>query len=393
MALGTLHGGLAGVGLALALIGACSHEDHPPPLSVAPPGPTSTVPDGGLVLDGAPGDGGCGTQVLPAVVDAPVLEFVFDRSGSMSEPIDDSGVSKFEAARLAVGSVLERIGNRFAYGAAIFPSSDADGSCDPGFSVYPPTLGDAPSTVPAGGRGRILKNFLTRLGQYPPGGATPTAASLRSLLGTFVRFKARTHVVLLTDGAPNCDFNATCGSDACIPDLEGASFGDQRCGVTVSCCDERVFGAGANGNCVDADATEAAVKALAAAGFETYVVGMPGTELYASVLDRLAVAGNTPRDGTPRYYAVSDTKALGDALYEIGTGLSIGCDITLDTPPPNRELVNVYFDGTVLPQDAENGWDYGGDTVVTVFGEACENLKAAEVREVKITYGCQTIVR
>jgi hypothetical protein len=393
MALGTLHAGLAGVGLALTLMGACSREDHPPPLPLAPPGPTSTIPDGGLALDGAPGDGGCGTQVLPAVVDAPVLEFVFDRSGSMSEPIDDSGTSKYEAARAAVGSVLASIGNRFAYGAAVFPSSGEAGSCDPGFAVFPPTLGDAPSTVPANGRGRILSGFLARLALYTPGGATPTASSLRSLLGTFKRFKARTHVVLLTDGAPNCDFSVACDSDACIPDIEGATFGDQRCGVTVSCCDPKFFGAGASANCVDADGTEVAVKALADAGFETYVVGMPGTELYASVLDRLAVAGNTPRAGSPRYYAVSDTKALGEALFEIGTGLSIGCDITLDTPPPNRELVNVYFDGAVLPKDAENGWDYGGETVVTVFGEACANLKAAEVREVKITYGCQTIVR
>lgn len=391
MALGTLHAGLAGAGFVLALVAACGNDDRAPPLPV-PPAPTSRVPDGGLVIDGSLGDGLCGKQTLPAVIDAPVLEFVFDRSGSMSEPIDESGVSKFEAARQAVGDVLERIGNRFAYGASVFPASGADGSCDPGMEVFKPMLGDAPSMVPTGGRGAILNSFLARIAFFPPGGATPTAASLRSLLKTFETFKTQTHVVLVTDGAPNCNPNISCGKDACIPDLEGAPYNDQRCGVGFSCCDPARFGPLSGANCVDADATEEAVQAMSEAGINVYVVGMPGTELYESVLDRLAVAGNTARTASPRYYAVSDTEALGAALFEIGTGLSIGCDIALETPPPERALVNVYFDGKVLPMDAENGWSYGGETVVTVHGAACENLKSAEVRQVKITYGCPTTV-
>ncbi len=68
----------------------------------------------------------------------------------------------------------------------------------------------------------------------------------------------------------------------------------------------------------------------------TYVIGMPGAEAYADVLDRLAIAGGTARDGAPSYYDAADTGALGEALYAIGTGVAISCSIELESAPTIR---------------------------------------------------------
>lgn len=395
MAYRGFRAGFASGVLGLCALGACQKEDHPPqpPLAARPP-PKATL-DGGIVVDGKPMDGvpTCGGQTIPAVVDLPLIYFVLDRSGSMGDPIDASGVTKYAAAQGAVGAVLQSVGHRVRYGAVLYPASDNDASCSAGWQVFAPTLGDALSTVPAGGRGPILRKFLTRLSAFAPGGATPTAATLAAILPTVPDLGGRTSLVLVTDGAPNCDVALSCPSAACIPDIEGSSFQGERCGPGHSCCDPTVIGAGAGGNCIDSDATEAAVTALRAAGIDTYVIGMPGSEAYASLLERLALAGGTARAEAPAYYAVSAASSLTAALLEIGTGLTIQCEIALEAPPDDPALVNLYFDKALVAQDPENGWDWTSETAVSVRGDACETLRSGAIREVDIVYGCETVVR
>jgi hypothetical protein len=60
------------------------------------------------------------------------------------------------------------------------------------------------------------------------------------------------------------------------------------------------------------------------------VIGMPGSGLYASVLDRLALAGNTARPTPPLYYPTSSSTELTDTLREIGVKVAVSCTITLD---------------------------------------------------------------
>jgi hypothetical protein len=344
----------------------------------------------GKLEDGPPT---CGGQLLAATVDAPVLYFVFDRSGSMSDPIASGGPSKYEAALDAIEVVLRSIGHRVRYGAAVYPSDGDAPSCIPGAEVFPPTQGDAPSRVVEGQDGIILSTFMQRIEAHPPDGATPTSSTLLVVARNLAKVKTRAYVVLVTDGAPNCNAAAACTSADCIPDIERVWLGDERCGDDgLSCCDTQ-FGAEAGANCVDGDASVAAVQNLAARGVDTYVVGMPGSEAYRNVLERLAVAGNTARDAAPGYFAVTDTDALTNALFEIGTGLSIGCDIALEAAPADPSLVNVYFDAELVVQDPNEGWDYGESGALAIHGSACTALKSGEVRQVKVTYGCETIVR
>ena len=351
--------------------------------------------DGGVDLDGELGGElpVCGGQQLAALVDAPVLYFVIDRSGSMAQQIEGTAQSKFDVAVSSVGTVLASIGHRVRYGVAVYPGDGQLATCSPGAQIFPPTQGDAPSTVPAGGQGVILREFLQRIRNFPPAGATPTASTLLVVSRELADVKTRAYVVLVTDGAPNCNPATPCTSAQCIPDIEGEWFDDRRCGDGVSCCDPAQVGPNASANCIDGDASVAGVTALAERGIDTYVIGMPGSEAYAQLLERLAVAGNTARHGEPGYYAVTDTEALTRALFEIGTGLSIGCDIALESAPEDPSLVNVYLDKELIPLDPGEGWDYGSDGALVLHGAACAALESGEVRQVNVTYGCETVVR
>lgn len=356
------------------------------------------MPDGGIHIDGSVGGGPptCGGGTIQAITHPPLLYFVIDRSGSMSEAIDEAGTQKYAAALTAIGTLLDGIGSRVRYGAAIYPATDIDSSCQAGFQLFPPTLGDAPSKIPAGGRGPILRELMNRLSGYRPGGATPTAATLSALTPRIAGYASSgdpTIVVLVTDGAPNCNLAARCTSSQCIPDIEAAvTQQGSLCGKEISCCDPSL-GANAGGNCIDAAGSEAAVAELAAANIRTFVVGMPGSEVYARTLDALASVGGTARATLPRYYAVSDAAALSSALTEIGSSVTISCDVELAQPPDDPALVNVYFDEQVVPRDPENGWDYRGAAAFSLSGDACRTLQSGAVREVQIAYGCQTIVR
>ncbi|MGC4091817.1 MAG: vWA domain-containing protein [Polyangiaceae bacterium] len=306
--------------LALGASSSCqSHDRAPPPVPSTTGGSSGSGLDGGILIDGKVTDGPpvCGGQTLQAITHPPLLYFVIDRSGSMGSPIDSSTVSKYSAARLAIGKLLDAIGARVRYGAAIYPATDNDSDCQAGFQMFPPVLGDAPSTVTGGSRGPILRELMNRLSGYKPGGATPTAATLGKLAPIIAGYREGddpTFVMLVTDGAPNCNFAAKCGVADCIPHIEAAATGlGAPCGPDVNCCDTSIDPR-AGANCIDADASEAAVVALRETQIRTFVIGMPGSEAYARTLNRLAVAGGTARAGSPSYYAVSDSAALSAAL-------------------------------------------------------------------------------
>lgn len=361
--------------------------------------PHEPEPDASVIDTGPTNDAGfCGEEFLREVNNAPALYFVVDRSGSMAEDIPGSILSKYQAARSTLADVLSSLGHRLRYGAAVFPPWGTKTGCEPGEEIFETRLGDPASFAAAGKLGPELRGLLDRLGAAAPEGGTPTAPTLRALATKLRALGDETSVVLMTDGAPNCNTELTCSAAECSLNIEGRAVGGRACGGGLNCCDSDQVGAGAEFYCVDSDASEAALEELAADGIRTYVVGMPGAGAYADVLDRLAVAGQTARDvaaGEPRYYDVRDEAELDAAIREIGTGIAIRCEIELAEPPAEPSLVNVYFDGEVVPRDAENGWDWGRDdfTRIEVLGEACELLGSGEVLEARAVFGCETVLR
>jgi hypothetical protein len=336
----------------------------------------------------------CGETFLHEVTNPPNLYFLIDRSGSMRDIPAGASLNKYDMARKVLGELLKVIGHRVRYGATIFPANTDPTDpnyCGGGRDVFAPTLGGLPACD--GTMDSVLSNFLKVLSGVVPGGATPTAAALADLRSEVEALDGDTYLVLLTDGAPNCNVDASCGADECQLNIEGASVGRQTCTPDFNCCDPNTGAAFSAGICVDVDATEQQLQRLAKHGIPTYVVGMPGAEPYAAVLNRLAVAGGTARDGTVSYYAVADQSELEGALYAIGTGVAIRCSIELDMPPDDPGQVNVYFDGELIPADPTDGWSWQGDTSIIVNGDACTRLTSGDVTDARAVFGCDTVVR
>jgi hypothetical protein len=334
---------------------------------------------------------GCGQEAFEAVVDLPRLYFVLDRSGSMNELLPDGSADKWNATQSAVATLLRSIGHRIEYGAAVFPGSAE--TCTVGRQVFPFSRGDAFRGMVSNRNGPRLQALMDRLSVLDPAGGTPVSSTLAAILPLLSQNPdARTYVVLATDGAPNCNRDASCDSSRCIPDIEGTKLDDLVCGEGFSCCDPELVGKGAGANCVDDEATLAGIEALAAAGIPTYVIGMPGAAPYADVLDRFAEAGGTARPGIARYYAVNDSAELNDALLEIGTGVAIECDLTLAEVPADASLVNVSYDGRLVPYNEADGWVWDGETALSMRGAACDELRSGVVQSVSIIYGCTTVI-
>lgn len=342
--------------------------------------------DDGLTVDAGPtgpppldAGGLCGNQLHPIISDTPALYFVIDRSGSMA--FDTGQGQAYARVRNAAVELVRDLGALISVGAAVFPDADSDlEACNPGKQLMPVTKG-TPFDSDKGLDGSTTKAFAKTL-QGTPLGGTPTSATLHGLVDDLAAIESKTLVLLLTDGAPNCNAGAVCDAAHCMVNLEGACPED----AGNCCAPDGLYGPT---QCVDEPETVAAVQAIADLGIPVYVIGIPGTELYADVLDGMAMAGGAPQDGPPFYYRVDDLEALGDVFGAIAS-VAISCELELDAAPPEEGMTNVYLDKDVLPYDPDNGWTWDGPTKIVLHGDACASLKGGEVMQVQIVSGCPT---
>ncbi len=382
--------------LAAAAVPLSCASKRAPSLAEPPvPDSGSAGQDAGLMLGDASAvpSGPCGSQSIPAVENPPNISFIIDHSGSMGEELAGSGLSKYENARLALSHVLKAVGHRVNYGATVFPGLAGVTGCEAGDELMKVGPGDPPSYARANKTGPRLKDLLERLSIASVDGGTPAAPTLANALTSLSKLAGETYVVLITDGAPNCNQDLSCAASACGPNIEGLSSAGQACAGSFNCCAPTSQNPQANLSCVDARATLDAVQALADAGISTFVVGMPGSEPYEALLTSMAEAGGTARQTQPEYYSVADTDALEQALIAIAASVAISCEIPLDYEPPDPDYVNVYFDGTLVESDPEAGWEWTADGHVAIRGAACAQLSAGNVLEVQILAGCKTVVK
>ncbi|HVW25772.1 MAG TPA: hypothetical protein VHC69_10400 [Polyangiaceae bacterium] len=412
------------LGLASSIaVAACGHDGHPPFASagvVVGGRARDAGSDANLLHVGPPplppddAPGVCGRTIVPIAAKPVNLYFILDASGSMATPIDSPDtnggfeISRYDAARSAISDVLLAVGSRVSYGAAVFPgpvSQDSPDVCPPGTEVYSTTKGDPVSDSASGEPGPKLKLLLQILGARAPSGLTPTAASIAAVKSNLVALEGETYAILLTDGAPNCNAQASCSAATCTVNIE-ASCGEPS---YVNCCNP-ALGLYDDRWCLDADPTVAAVKDLADAGVKTFVIGMPGTATaYTDLLSRVAEAGGTGRPGDAGassgasagdagaddfgYYLAGDASKLSAHLQRIGRSVAIRCDVTLMEAPPSRDLVNVYFDQAVVPFDEKNGWTWTSDTSISVVGASCSQLESGSVRQLQVVAGCPSVTR
>lgn len=402
------HGGFDGAALAalsspaaLALLVGlgCSRSERPPLIS--DPKPIPTEPEPIVDPDETPNPSTispCGATTVTLDFVRPNLYFAIDASGSMTDNIPRGEATytagrgpanRYAALSRAIEALLSRVGHRVNYGATLFPSVDID--CDAGEEIHALAAGDDVSFAVSGELGPVLRSFMFAIDRRSPGGGTPVARALTGLVPRLAGAGESTYVFLVTDGGPNCNDEVRCGVDACIPNIEGVSIGEGlTCDESINCCDGSLFGPT---NCLDVSGSLAAVQALAAVGVRTFVIGIPGSEAYASLLDQLAVAGGSARAESPRYYRVADAEALAQTVSALGSAVALGCSIELLEPPPDPALINLFFDGELIPSDADEGWSFAGTTRVEVHGAACALLENGDVLQADVIAGCPIVIQ
>lgn len=323
-------------------------------------------------------DGSCGQSVIESQQRKVNVLVVLDRSGSMSATLEQG--TRWTSLKAALTTSLGETKDAIHYGLDFFPSAGCDVKADPALDV---AIADGPTSVPA------ISSALDAAGPVSQGG-TPTAAALRRAVAYYdseagKALEGDRFVLLATDGGPNCNAtHAACPASACVVNMERA------CPIPNdgNCC------AGDTANCLDDSETLAQVEALAALGVHTFVVGIPGTEAFATALNAFAVAGKEPRAGTTKYYAVTSGAELTDTLRGITRSLVKSCDLELQSPPPDPDAVNVEIDGVVVPQEGADGWDLdmtASPPVVRLKGATCAAVESSGADEVRIVYGCPTV--
>ena len=385
--------GAAASAVIAVLLAACGAPSHGSFLSTGGSGATGggggaagglNVSLGASSSGPPPGDAGglCGNQILPLSTNPPIVYFVLDISGSMST-IALGNSTRFELVQAAVLEQVQRPGFLIKAGAAAFPLNPTDtNACTIGGEIVPPAV-------------NAYAAFEAAINDLVPNGGTPTSATLTALtphLQALYASSGTTIVVLATDGGPNCNAVAACPITDCTVNIEDACVADQMCCATnQNCCVPSIADPRAAEDCLDRDATIAAVKALATAGIPVYIIGIPGSQYYSDVLEAMAVAGGAPLFASPFYYQVQDLSTLGSVLATIAGGV-VPCTFTLNQAPPDPTQTNVYFDTQVVPFDADAGWSWASPVEVSLNGTACTTLKSGAVSDVQVVSGCPTQV-
>jgi len=347
-----------------------------------------------LNADGGAGGAGCGFTSFAA--DPPLVNvlLVVDRSLSMSDKPTGFASDKWTALRGALDATLTQTKTKISFGLDLFPFSGKNGQALSN-SCEMPTGASVPVPVQAGTKSAPL--ILAALDANPPEGQTPTAAALTRALAYYTTGAGRAlqgdkYVLLATDGGPNCDAALTCAAATCTVNLDG------KCPANLNCCDAKIDKLGPT-NCLDEDASVAAVTNLSKAGIKTIVVGIPGTEAYTNTLDALAAqSGVDNPDAPPSYFAVSaqsGVTGLSTTLEHITTGLIKSCELDLASAPPDLNKLYVVVDGVALTRDDPDGWTIPdpkvSPPVIEITGKTCQKLETQGAEYINVTYGCPNL--
>ncbi len=194
-------------------------------------------------------------STAPVVSDHPRMMLLLDSSGSMAEPAGGGG-TKIEAARDALGQVIEALPDEAAVGVRVFgatvPSVDQPGACQ-----------DSQRVVDLGTSNRSELQAAIRA--YEPFGETPIGFALREAGADLGNEGARS-IVLVSDGLADCE------PDPCLVAAELRAQGvDLRIDVVGLGVDDdaraqlRCIAAQGGGTYYDASSAEEIVDSLTTA--------------------------------------------------------------------------------------------------------------------------------
>lgn len=314
-------------------------------------------------------------------------------AGGASGELAASDATKWELLKTQLVDSLDRVKADLSFGMLLFPASE---ELEPSALWCEMSIGSS-THVPVTSGAEAIVEIDAVLDDTPPAGNTPTAAALEKALEYFTtgegsELEGDNYVILATDGGPNCNYDTSCDADRCIPNIGGVDCG----GSGVSCCTN------VPDQCIDDEATTDALESLKEAGVKTFIVGIPGSELFSGFLDDFAEAGGMPREPTsdaPQLYykveAEGNMQGLSSVLVAITGSLIKRCDLQLEDEPPDVAQLNVYVDGVVVPQAGDDGWTVDIRTsppTIKLKGETCRRLETEGAGSVSIQYGCPTVI-
>jgi hypothetical protein len=361
---------------------------------------------GGDVLDAHDVCGATRAGAEPRQVN---ILLVVDKSGSMADTPAGFTSDKWTAMKTALGAALDPVKEAIAFGLEFFPFNPTapiplDCSKAGPATCCQMTTQAAGINIPIEPGTTGLPKILSTFGSQNPGGGTPTATALKEALWYFTAgagagLQGDKYVLLATDGAPNCNTGLACDAAHCTSNIDAVAAG------TVACSGQNCCGVGATGAnlaCLDDSASITQITALKTAGVSTFVIGIPGSENYANVLDAFAVAGGQAANAnSPKYYAVSASGGVAmliDVFKAITVKLVTTCDLQLKTEPPDPMLLNVSIDGVLIAKAGGaagiNGWTLDSSThpsTIRITGAPCDNLEAMGATSVQVLYGCPYI--
>jgi hypothetical protein len=338
--------------------------------------------------------GTCGGESVEAVLRTVNMLLVIDKSGSMTDPLGDQ--TKWDAMKSALGTALENVQSEMNFGLLLYPyhfiRPIPELNC--GDDCCAVAEGSAAVNVPITSGPLSVPEIEAQLDDTSPGGGTPTAVALDSALDYFVNgagaaLEGGKYVLLATDGGPNCNDELSCDADTCTTNLDGSCTSGNCCSFSNT-----------RNQCLDSDRVLEKLQALTDAGISTFVVGLPGTQQYATYLDQFAEAGGVPASsGDTSYYAVSEdegVEGLLNVFETITTQLVRSCDIPLSQVPSQPDQVNVAIDCDVVAQNADDGsgWDYdepSAPSAVILRGPVCDRLQQDGAKRVDVVFGCPTV--
>lgn len=325
---------------------------------------------------------------------------VLDKSGSMDQ--QSNGQQRWSAMKSALQSALTGAQDKINFGLELYPTpAIAGGTIDRLACGQAGNCCEMPAdfnmNVPIGTGADAVNQIITELDATLPGGGTPTARALERALDYFTngagaQLEGDKFVLLATDGGPNCNADLTCGGDLCTYNLDDPSRDCTAQSADNNCC------AGTGTGCVDRTNVTNRIENLANAGIPTFVVGIPGTEAYASYLNEFAVAGGRAvQGGAESYYRVDDVAQLASVFQEITVSLISSCDITL--PQATTVAPRIIIDCDEVPRMAgaaggsgtgENWTWASGSDQVTLVGDACERVQQG-VNNIDVVLNCEIV--
>jgi hypothetical protein len=269
-----------------------------------------------------------------------------DRSASMAN------TGQWWDTILVVQGLVNVLENSVNFGLTLFPDPlNPSNTCSPGSIMVEPTAGAAD----------IIQDNLWNF-EHRPDGATPTAGTLMESEHYYLLTYpgAINYVLLVTDGAPNCN-------EALIwPDC---TYNEDST------------------RCIDDERTLRQIQALAENSIPTWVVGLPGSETTTGLLDEMAVLGETDIEGS--HYAVSDINMLVDVL-ESAIGSVVPCRYEMDVEPYDTERISLELDGDPIVRDEShsNGWDLVDERYIEVYGSVCNTMRDGELHNLVLYTFC-----